>query len=210
MTTPPTGPIDPDSAIQPTSINERGGAKPQNFQEHMQRELPSNEANAAHAPTPMDIANEPKIPPMTPDIATVLNQAKTAQDTLGTVENQLNSPNLKLKRSQSHLLKNKLMQAHEHINEAAAKLGIQPKTAKLPSGANPMGRFLAYVNDGQDQLIQVKNSLAQMAAHGGQLNAADMLAVTVKMNLAQQEIEYSSTLLGKVLESFKQIMNTQL
>ena len=43
-----------------------------------------------------------------------------------------------------------------------------------------------------------------------QLNPGEMMAVQVKMGLAQQEIEYTSTLLSKVIQSITQIINTQL
>jgi len=37
-----------------------------------------------------------------------------------------------------------------------------------------------------------------------------MMAVQIKMGLAQQEIEYTSTLLSKVIQSVTQVINTQL
>jgi flagellar biosynthesis/type III secretory pathway ATPase len=37
-----------------------------------------------------------------------------------------------------------------------------------------------------------------------------MMYMQIKMSQAQQEIEFSSTLLGKVIDSIKQVLNTQL
>ncbi len=145
-----------------------------------------------------------------PSLSAIQASAKAMQDNLGTVAQQLQTKNLKLRRSQSHLLKNKLTEAQSYIRQAASKVGVESPPMTMPSGATPIHRFLAYINDGQNQLIQVQQKLQQMSAKGQQLNAAEMLTVTVKMNLAQQEIEYSSTLLGKVIESMKQIMNIQL
>ena len=158
----------------------------------------------------MDIAQGANVPPTNPSFNTLLAQAKTSQDSLGTVQQQLNTQNLKLRRSQTHLLKNKLTDAQGYLRQAGAKLGVETPQMKVPAGASTIERFMAYVNDGQEQLVQVQKKLKEMAAHGQQINAADMLAVTVKMNLAQQEIEYSSTLLSKVIDSIKQIMNIQL
>jgi hypothetical protein len=145
-----------------------------------------------------------------PSMAAIAQQTKSLQDTLGNVHSQLNTPNLKLKRSQAHLLRNKLSGAHDYIRQAAQKVGVEPSEFEVPSATNPLGRFIAYVNDGQNQLIQVQQQLQKMSAVGGQLNPTEMLSVTVKMNLAQQEITYSSTLLGKVIDSIKQLMNVQL
>ncbi len=186
---------------------------PKDFQSYMQGSSTPTQGQTPATPggpTPMDIARGPAIQTAGPSFDTLLGQAKTAQDSLGNVEKQLNTPNLKLRRSQSHLLKNKLTDAQGYIRQASGKLGVDAPPMKLPPGATAIDRFIAYVNDGQNQLIQVQQKLKQMAAKGQQLNAAEMLSVTVKMNLAQQEIEYSSTLLSKVISSTTQIMNIQL
>lgn len=209
----------PDSSpdrITPGKALEPAGTTPQpqkNFQSYMQGDSNASSSPAsteASAPTPMSLAQGNGASTEPPNMNTILQQAKTVQDGLGTVHSQLNTPNLKLKRSQAHLLKNKLSSAHGYIQQAAEKVGINPSTQEASSESSPLGKFIAYVNDGQNQLIQVQNQLKQMSAHGGQLNAAEMLTVTVKMNLANQEITYSSTLLSKVIDSIKTIMNTQL
>ncbi len=148
--------------------------------------------------------------PAAPSYNTLLAQAKGAQDALGIVHDQLNTPNLKLKRSQNHLLKNKLQDANSHIRAGASKLGIDTPPMQTASTASPVGRFLAYIGDGQDQLMSVQQKLKELASSKQPINPADMLLVQIKMSQAQQEIEYSSTLLGKVIDSLKQILNTQL
>lgn len=145
-----------------------------------------------------------------PTYSTLLAQAKTAQDSLGTVQDQLNTPNLKLKRSQAHLLKNKLQDANENLRAGAARLGVETEPAETANTASPVGRFLAYIGNGQDQLLAIQQKLKKLATSNQQINPADMMLVQIKMNQAQQEIEYSSTLLGKVIDSLKQILNTQL
>ena len=158
----------------------------------------------------MDITRGAAMQTAGPNLDSILAQARTAQDTLGTVQKQLNTQGLKLRRSQTHLLKNKLTDAQGYIRQAGGKLGVDAGPMKPPPGATSLERFIAYVNDGQDQLVQVQKRLKEMAAKGQQMNAAEMLSVQVKMNLAQQEIEYSSTLLAKVIDSIKQMMNIQL
>lgn len=212
MTTPPDKSPDKISGGKPLEPIGTTPQPPKEFQSYMQGTpaAPQGQPAAAGGPTPMDIAKGGAFPTTTPSFDTMLAQAKTAQDTLGTVEKQLKTPNLKFRRSQSHLLKNKLTDAQSYIRQAGGKLGIEASAMKLPPGATALERFIAYVNDGQDQLIQVQQRLKEMSAKGQQLNAAEMLSVTVKMNLAQQELEYSSTLLGKVIDSIKQMMNIQL
>lgn len=206
----------PDS-ITPGKPLEPAGTTPQpsskNFQSYMQGSENQTMGQAAAGPTgptPMSMAPGASIPTTAPTLQSALTQAQSAQDTLGNISQQLKTPNLSFKRSQAHLLKNKLGNANQYIRQTGAKLGIEAPPLTMTPGSNAIGRFMAYVNDGQNQLVEVQQKLKAMAAKGQQLNAAEMLSVTVKMNLAQQEIEYSSTLLAKVIDSIKQVMNIQL
>ena len=81
---------------------------------------------------------------------------------------------------------------------------------KMPPGLSGVARFIAMINEGQDQLVQVQAQLKKMAASGANVNPGDMMSVQVKMGLAAQEIEYTSQLLGKVIQSVTQLLNTQL
>lgn len=203
-------PISPGKSIEPA------GTSPQpvrDFKPYMEGGAggsPQGTTPSTQGPTPLSIAQNQNISGTMPSMDSIAQQSKAMQDSLGNVGQQLKTPNLKLKRSQAHLLKNKLSDAQQYIRQAGQKVGVESEPLEVPSGSTAIGRFIAYVNDGQDQLIQVQNKLKTMAAKGQQLNAADMLSVTVKMNLAQQEIEYSTTLLAKVIDSVKQIMNIQL
>jgi hypothetical protein len=157
----------------------------------------------------MDVAKGPATTG-TPTFQSIQAQTKTAQDTLGDVAQKLNDPNLKLKRSQSLLVRQKLTDAQSHIRAAGAKLGVDAPPFKMPAGASGIGKFLAWVNDGQDQMLAAQKKLSQLGANGQEINPADMLSIQVKMGLAQQEIEYTSTLLSKVIDTIKQTINIQL
>jgi multidrug efflux pump subunit AcrA (membrane-fusion protein) len=158
----------------------------------------------------MEVARTPPISTAGISFDSLLAQAKTAQDTLGTVEKQLNDQKLKLKRSQSHLVRQKLGDANSYIRAAGSKLGVNSGEAKLPAGLSGISRFIAMVNDGQDQLAQVQDRLKVISAKGDQINPGEMMSIQVKMGIAQQEIEYTSLLLSKVIQSVTQIINTQL
>jgi len=161
-------------------------------------------------PHPMDVAGKAPISATGTDLSTLSTQATNAKDSLGQVEKQLNDQKLKLKRSQNHLVRQKLEDANSYIRAAGSKVGAKLTDQKLPPGASGISRFIAMVNDGQDQLMQVQQKLHELAAKGQQLNPGDIMAVQIKMGLAQQEIEYTSTLLSKVIQSVTQVINTQL
>ncbi len=82
---------------------------------------------------------------------------------------------------------------------------MQPQT-----GARPIERFINYVTDGENQLTAAQQKISEMQSKGGELRPADFLLIQVKMGQAQQEIEFSSTLLAKVIDSIKQTLNIQL
>ncbi len=203
--------ISPGKAPEPFDQTISSGKTPSGFDSHMQGAGTKTPAqNAPTGPTPMDVARGAQMASSGVSYDSILAQAGQAQDSLGTVEKQLNDKNLKLKRSQTHLVKQKLGDANGHIRAAASKMGLQIEEEKIPSGVDALGRFIAMVNDGQDQLAQVQEQLKKLSATGETINPGDMLAIQVKMGIAQQEIAYTSTLLGKVITSITQLLNTQL
>lgn len=187
--------------------------KPQaDFESHMQgsRAQGNAQQQPAGVPNPMEAARGSSISASGISFDSILAQGKQAQDTLGTVEDQLKNKNLKLKRSQSHLVRQKLGDANNYIRAAGSKLGLNLSEGKMPAGLSGVARFIAMINDGQNQLAEVQAQLKKMASQGANVNPGEMMSVQVKMGLATQEIEYTSTLLGKVISSVTQLMNTQL
>jgi hypothetical protein len=204
--------ITPGKSLEPTGKPITPGQAPEGFETYMQGagKTPPGTPAAPGGPTPMEAAHGPAISTSGISYDTLLAQAKTTRDSLGTVEKQLSDQKLKLKRSQSHLVRQKLGDANSYLRAAGAKLGVESPEAKLPPTSAGVARFIAMINDGQDQLAQVQDQLKKMSAHGAQINPGEMMSVQVKMGLAQQEIEYTSTLLSKVIQSITQIINTQL
>lgn len=206
--------ISPDKSPESVGKQIVPGKTPEGFESYMQgtsqAKAPPGTPGAPGGPTPMDMARPPTVSTAGISFNSLLAQAKTAQDSLGTVEQQLNDKNLKLKRSQSHLVRQKLGDANSYLQAAGSKLGVDPTPSNVKPGTSGITRFIAMVNDGQDQLAEVQKQLAEMSARGGEINPGEMMAVQVKMGLAQQEIEYTSTLLGKTIQSITQLMNTQL
>ncbi len=164
----------------------------------------------ASGPTPMELARPPSRPEGPPTMDSLHTQAQSAQDTLGNIHKQLQTPNLHLQRSQTHLLRNKLTDANDYAKAASKMLGVETPPMKTPQESGSIARFLAYINDGQDQFAAIQTKLKEMSASGQQINSGDMLLLQSKMALAQQEIEYSATLLSRVVSSITTIMGIQL
>lgn len=198
--------ISPDKPIEPVE-KPLTQQTPTGFESHM-KGGPAPQPGVG-GPTPMEVAKGAGFGG-TPTFQSIQAQAKTAQDSLGAVAEKLNDKNLKLKRSQALLVRQKLTDAQTHIRAAGAKLGVEAPPFKSPAGASGITKFLGWVNDGQEQLLAAQQQLSQLGASGKEINPADMLTIQVKMGLAQQEIEYTSTLLSKVIDAVKQTINIQL
>ncbi|HEY2810740.1 MAG TPA: hypothetical protein VGJ00_05075 [Rhabdochlamydiaceae bacterium] len=161
--------------------------------------------------SPFELAQGTPLSTSAPTLTNLMTQVKQAQSTLGDISTNINQPGLKLKPSQKYLLKNKMNDATTHLRAANTKMG-----AEIPGGPStsefkgPLGRFLALVGDGQQQLEAAQTHLQGLQEKGKSLNPGDFLMIQVKLNKAQQELEFSSVLLSNAVSAFKLLMNVQL
>jgi hypothetical protein len=146
-----------------------------------------------------------------PTMQTLMAQINSAQSTMGDLSSQLNTPNLKLKASQKYLLKNKLTDANASLRAANAKMGADtPSEPDHTQFSGPLGKFFAYLSDGQNQLESAKNQLESLKNKGENLNPGDFLLIQVKLNKAQQELDFTSVLLSNAVSAAKMLMQVQL
>lgn len=149
-----------------------------------------------------------------PTMQSLLAQTMQAHASLGDISSALSTPNLKLKQSQKYLLKNKLTSAKAHLRSANSKLGTDPipddKEEGESASKNPFGKFLSLVTDGQNQLQAAQHQLKSMDNTGSNINPAELLLVQIKLNKAQQEIEYSSIILSNAVSDIKMLFGIQL
>ena len=204
-----TDKLDPTHSVQPG----QSGNTPEagKFAEHMQPDQ-AQSANPSNQPTPMEAAQNLNKPPgAPPTMESVQAQMKSASGNLGDIKNHLHTKGLKLKQSDKYLLRNKLSQASQHLRSSAEHLGADSGPAiDYKKSKNPINRFLAMVSDGQHQLSSAATKLKEMNSTGKSVNAAQLLLVQVKLQKAQQELDYSSILLGKAVEMVKTLLNVQI
>jgi flagellar hook-basal body complex protein FliE len=146
-----------------------------------------------------------------PSLDTLMSQVKNVHSTLGDINSQLNTPNLKLKASTKYLVKSKLTDANEHLRTFNDRIGADvPKEPDATKFSGPLGRFFAYLNDGQAQMESAKMQLQNLKDKGTNMSPSDFLLVQIKMNKAQQLLEFTSVLLSNAVSGFKQLMQVQL
>lgn len=207
-------PIKPDQIEKIQPIGEETEESPSTatpFSSYMQPGA-SQTPGAATPPSPFELSQQAaNVPTTGPTNETLLSQVVQAGSTLGDINNQINYPNLKLGASQKYLLKNKLSDATTLLRSANEKLGVNPgPPPDLSSASGPLGKFISLINDGNDQIAAAKQHVEMISQQGTNINPADMLLIQIKLNKAQQELEFSSILLSKAVDDLKQLMNIQL
>ncbi len=212
---PNKSPLKPDS-IQPTApIGTESKTLPgsQDFSSLMKPDQGGSLTMVGNKVTmsPFDLAKGTPPIAQAPNLNTLTNQINSAQSTMGDLNKQLNYPDLKLKSSQKYLLKNKLTDVNSQLRAANGKMGAQiPPEPVATKFHGPLGKFLGYLSDGQAQLESAKNQLQSLKDKGQQLTPGDFLLVQVKMNKAQQELDFSSVLLSNAVQDFKMLMQVQI
>jgi hypothetical protein len=169
--------------------------------------------NAGKTPmvSPFAMMQGPVMAQGTPTLDTLLAQVNNAQSTLGDISSQLNTPKLKLKASTKYVVKNKLSDANMTMRSANQKLGADVPNEPDPSKfQGPLGRFFSYLSDGQAQMESAKQQLQNLKNKGENISPGDFLLVQVKLNKAQQELEFTSVLLSNAVSDLKMLMQVQL
>ncbi len=206
--TPSPDRIDAGRPVEPkTPARSEPGSEFRSFMEQSGTQPGGVSSASPASPLQMGSMNMPNV---APSFDSLMTQSKNMQDSLGDLKNQLKTPNLTLKRSQAHLLRNKLGDANDYIRGAAGKLGVDTPPMKAPKHPGATEKLMAYINDGQEKMVSIQQKLDDMMSSGTELKPADMMLVQIKMGQAQQELEYSSTVLSKVVDALKQLFNIQL
>lgn len=122
-----------------------------------------------------------------------------------------NYSNAKVTPAYNNLLKNRLAHIDDALRIALSKAGLEHQSpVAQAAGTNPIGKFLGYLTHGQYQLEHLGTSINALQSKGMNITPADMLLIQVKLNQVQQELEFVTNALNKLLESVKTLMNVQV
>lgn len=211
--TSPTNPLSPDRldptrAIQPTQGHEQS---PSNgaFAQLMQTPATAQEAqiNPSSAPSPMNIL--PGTHPMGgPSFDSMQSQLNIASSHIADMQAQIQTPGLKIMPQDRDLLSKHLGNATDNLRAVNTKLGVSSPPAEPLTG--PLGQFMSLINDGANNIASAKQKLSSIASSTDSLNPTEMLLVQVKVNQAQQQIDFASSILSNTVNAFKTLMNLQI
>jgi hypothetical protein len=179
----------------------------ESFESYM--ETPATTTPPGKAISPMELGPQASGVPPTPE--NLLEQVDTTNNKIDFIKQNLQTPNLTLKNSHQRLLDSKITQSFYHAQKAADHLGATKiAEPQLPETSTPVAKFLGYLSSGQQQLFEAKKKLEDIQAKGQKLTPSQMMLVQVNLAQAQQQIEFSSVLLSKVVDALKQTINIQL
>jgi hypothetical protein len=140
----------------------------------------------------------------------VIEQAHKTIETIDSLKQNLQRPDLQIKSSTESLLNNKLIHIDENLQIALSKVGSEIRPQEPVGMSQPIERFLGFLSHSQHQLDTLAMDVQRLQEHGSTFSPAMMLAVQTKVGYVQQELEFFTSLLNKALESTKTIMNVQV
>jgi len=150
-------------------------------------------------------------PPATPE--NLIAQTQDVVKQIDSIKQTLSeNSNVDLKDSVQTLLKQKLEHVDENIKIALEKVGsTEYKAPEALSGlGKPLERFIGFLAHSQYNLDHISDDIQTMALDNKNLTPGNMLAIQIKVNYVQQELEFFTSMLSKALESAKTIMNVQV
>jgi hypothetical protein len=145
-----------------------------------------------------------------PNFDTLLNQVNSSYAMLGDVVTGLKTKNLKLKQSDRTVLRKKLKEAYGHLSQVSSKMGLQPAEVKETSSGGLLGKLINFGIACQENIDSVKKHFMTLKQKGTKLDPTDFLNIQLKLNHAQQEIEFASLILSKGVDAIKNLMSTTL
>jgi hypothetical protein len=121
-------------------------------------------------------------------------------------------PNIKLSPVYEAPLSERLIHIDASLKSALGIAGVEVKgPPPVPvKGEAPLNRFLNYLTHGDRQLSALVTEVQSYNISNEPITPAKLLAIQIKLNFVQQELEFFTNVLNKALESTKTLMNIQI
>lgn len=188
------------------------------FQAVMDKKLPDKAVDGGNKPNPEEVVKNQAVQ-LDPAVShkELIAQTEQAKQKIEAIKQDLETPNLDIKRNVGRLMNNKLTHIDDSLRIALTKAGAEKEefAATAPVAGedqkfSPVGRFIDHLTHSQTQLDNLGTYLEALTSQEKQLSPANLLAIQIKVNHIQQELEFFTNLLNKSLESTKALMNVQI
>jgi len=131
---------------------------------------------------------------------------------IGTIQDtQAKTPNLKLSPVDEGMLSEKLVHIDATLKSALGIAGVEAKAVPVVAApTNPMMKFLNYLTHGDRQLASLVGEIRSADINKEELSPSRLLAIQIKLNFVQQELEFFTSVLNKAIESTKTLLQVQI
>jgi hypothetical protein len=217
---PGESPINPDTDFQ-TPGGDQGIADPtigggtgieeadiQEFQQNMDAATLDAPAQEVQANSVMDLSRDMSTNPA--EIQDLESSSKSIESNLDQVKSHLDffekNENLSLPPGQDQSIKGSIKDFSESFKSVSKDID-GPELDSPPSIGSPLKSFLSYFTGTQDKMNEMT---ATLNSKSGDMSTGELLKVQHKMNKMQQQVEFATTTVNKVVEFLKQMQNIQL
>jgi hypothetical protein len=160
-----------------------------------------------------------KIAPIThpPTIDHIVQQSEDLRGAIRSNVEKINevqktNPDLKINATERAVLTDKLIHVDSGLRTALSKTGVEV-TAKdfvPPTEQKPLVKFLSMLSNSDRQLTAIVGQVEGLQANNQLLRPETLLAVQIKLNFVQQQLEFFTNVINKVVEGTKTVFNVQI
>lgn len=134
-------------------------------------------------------------------LATAISKVEGAQN---------GTPPPKISSAHDAILTDKLLHIDSNLKTTLSKVGVEVKATDIIHSPNPLVKFLGYLTNSDKQLSTLVGQVHSLNATSERLRPEQLLALQIKLNFVQQQIEFFTNVLNKAVEGTKTIMNVQV
>lgn len=122
------------------------------------------------------------------------------------------NPNTKISPVYEAQLSQRLVHIDSSLRSAIGKVGGVEVVSSQVSGpnTNPLVKFVNYLTTSDHKLQSLIGEVRSLDLSKQRLTPEKLLAVQIKLNFVQQELEFFTNILNKSLEAIKTTMNVQI
>jgi len=109
------------------------------------------------------------------------------------------------------ILTDKFLHVEKSLGTTLGKVGVEVAPQEIaPPNKNPLVKYLNYLTNSDNQLNTLIGEIQSMDPVRKRMQPEQLLAIQVKINFVQQQIEFFTNVLNKAVEGTKTIMNVQV
>ncbi|MBS0655063.1 MAG: hypothetical protein JSR46_04740 [Verrucomicrobia bacterium] len=176
-------------------------------------------ANDTASPSPIDMLNQAANKTLVTKVPTAEGIVTQSQDLRNIIKGntqtieqaQTATPSIQLSAAQEAIANDKLIHVDYSLRTALSQTGVEVTAASIaPKPAEkPLVKFLGMLTNSDTQLRMLVNQIDGLQSTKN-ISPATLLAVQIKLNFVQQQLEFFTNVINQAVQGTKTIMNVQV